>query len=272
MAKQRLKVLITVKTAPIPSKKYDELVCTAGVLEDGTFVRLYPINFRDLPYSQQYDKYQWVEVEAERHTGRDTRKESWRPLGELNLGETLKTNAKKDPTWSERARYVRPDRATSIEALKEKQGVDRTSLGLVKPKEVVDLLVEPDAREWSASMLQALAQGRLWETREKTKKPPQKMPYRFKYHYFCEHPSCKGHKHTIEDWEVSRLFWRLISKGESEEGAVAKVKQKFLDQICSTARDTHFFVGTVLAHGSWLIIGTWWPAKPKVDPQRSLGF
>ena len=69
-----LKILITVKTYPIPSAKYDELVCTAGVKENGNFVRLYPLNFRDLPYSQKYQKYQWIEVEAEKHTGRDNRK------------------------------------------------------------------------------------------------------------------------------------------------------------------------------------------------------
>lgn len=49
--KQKLKVLITVKTYPIPSAKYDELVCTAGVTGAGDFIRLYPINFRDLPFS-----------------------------------------------------------------------------------------------------------------------------------------------------------------------------------------------------------------------------
>lgn len=38
-----LKVLITVKTYPIPSDTYDELVCTAGVTELGDFVRLYPL-------------------------------------------------------------------------------------------------------------------------------------------------------------------------------------------------------------------------------------
>ena len=64
---KRLRVLITVKTYPIPSAKYDELVCTAGVREDGSFVRLYPINFRDLDYSKQYRKYQWIEVAAEKH-------------------------------------------------------------------------------------------------------------------------------------------------------------------------------------------------------------
>ena len=53
-AKQKLRVLITVKTYPIPSSRYDELVCTAGVTETGDLVRLYPINFRDLPFSKQY--------------------------------------------------------------------------------------------------------------------------------------------------------------------------------------------------------------------------
>ncbi len=52
--KEKLKVLITVKTYPIPSAMYDELVCTAGVTESADFVRLYPINFRDLPFSRQY--------------------------------------------------------------------------------------------------------------------------------------------------------------------------------------------------------------------------
>lgn len=51
---RNLRVLITVKTYPIPSSKYDELVCTAGVTEAGDFVRLYPINFLDLPYDKQY--------------------------------------------------------------------------------------------------------------------------------------------------------------------------------------------------------------------------
>ena len=38
--KQQLKVMITVKTYPIPSKKYDELLCTAGVIGNGDFIRL----------------------------------------------------------------------------------------------------------------------------------------------------------------------------------------------------------------------------------------
>lgn len=64
---------------------------TAGVLENGDFVRLYPINFRDLPCNQQYRKYQWVEVDAVRHLGRDARKESYRPNCETlqTVGDTI---------------------------------------------------------------------------------------------------------------------------------------------------------------------------------------
>lgn len=41
------KVLIAVKTYPTLSAKYDELVCTAGFKEDGTWIRVYPIPFRN---------------------------------------------------------------------------------------------------------------------------------------------------------------------------------------------------------------------------------
>lgn len=48
------RVLITVKTYPTISKKYDELVCTAGILEDGTWIRIYPLPFRKLDYENRY--------------------------------------------------------------------------------------------------------------------------------------------------------------------------------------------------------------------------
>src|SRR5687768_7870956 len=76
---RELRILITVKTYPIPSAKYDELSCTAGVTEQGEFIRLYPINYRDLPWDKQFKKYQWIDVVADRHRQRDIRKESWRP-------------------------------------------------------------------------------------------------------------------------------------------------------------------------------------------------
>lgn len=52
----------------------------------------------------------------------------------------------------------------------------------------------------------------------------------------------------IEDWEVGALYWRCVDNGASPEEASTRVKEKFLQELCSADRNTHFYVGTVLAH------------------------
>ena len=258
--RELLKVLIAVKTYPIPSSRYDELVCTAGVTEEGEFIRLYPINFRDLPYSQQYRKYQWIEVEAEKHAGRDFRKESYRPVSDIKLlGEPVPT---KKGDWSERAQYVLLGRAKSMEDLRERQDQDNTSLGIFKPKIVHDLVITPDDPEWRASFLAELRQARLWEDWSKTKEPPRKLPFKFQYTFECDDQRCRHHTMMIEDWEVGALFWKLVDQGDSRGTAAEKVKQKFLNELCGPNRDTHLIVGTILAHPkSWVVIGVFYPKK-----------
>ncbi|MGM0649689.1 MAG: hypothetical protein ACQES1_04170, partial [Bacteroidota bacterium] len=64
----KTKVLITVKTYPTISSKYDELVCTAGFKEDGTWVRIYPVPFRKRSYAEQYKKYDWIELDLVNNT------------------------------------------------------------------------------------------------------------------------------------------------------------------------------------------------------------
>jgi hypothetical protein len=259
--RERLKVLITVKTYPIPSKRYDELVCTAGVTETGEFVRLYPINFRDLPYAQQYKKYQWIEVLAEKHEGRDVRKESYRP--DCNsikiLGERIPSNP---GNWAERAKYVLARKSRSMEDLCEQQKMDRTSLGVFKPKKVNDLVISRDDGEWSPKFLHALRQQRLFEYRQKTLVPPRKVPFKFHYCFECDDARCKGnHRMMIEDWEVGARFWRMVDqRGMSHQEAAEEVRDHFLNSICGSDKDTHFYVGTILAHPTtWVVIGVFYP-------------
>ena len=261
---QRMKVLITVKTYPIPSAKYDELVCTAGVTEEGDFIRLYPINFRDLPFSQQYKKYQWIEVMARKHHGHDSRKESYRPDC-----STLRILGKPIPSqpdnWAARARYVLAKKSDSMEHLYEQQSADRTSLGVFKPKSVEDLLITPDDPDWKPGFKAALQQARLWEDRTVSRNPPRKVPFKFRYRFVCDDPRCRGHHMMIEDWEVGALFWRLVDKGCSHEEAARQVKEKFLSDLCGPRVDTHFFVGTILAHPkTWVVIGVFYP---KLQPR-----
>jgi len=103
MSSEKKKILIVVKTYPTPSTRYREIVCTAGVDEDGNWIRLYPIDYRFIDYSQWYKKYQWIEVEVQKHP-RDPRPESYRPIGNIKI-----ITSKPIPTtnnWAERKRYV----------------------------------------------------------------------------------------------------------------------------------------------------------------------
>jgi hypothetical protein len=76
----------------------------------------------------------------------------------------------------------------------------------------------------------------------------------------------------IEDWEVGALFWRRVDGGDSREAAANKVKQKFLNTLCGADKDTHFLVGTILAHRtSWVAIGVKIrKAKAKATPYPGL--
>ena len=79
------KILILVKTYPTFSKKYFELVCTAGINEKGEWRRIYPVPFRELSDLEQYKKYQWVEMDIERNMS-DPRPESYK----LRAGTAIK--------------------------------------------------------------------------------------------------------------------------------------------------------------------------------------
>lgn len=268
--KEKLEVLITVKTYPIPSKKYDELVCTAGVTGTGDFVRLYPINFRDLPYSQQYKKYQWIRVLAEKHGQRDVRKESYRPACESIevLGDPIPPR----DNWAERAKWVLKKKARSMEALYEQQERDGTSLGIFRPKAITDLSISEDSPDWPPKFLAELRQARLFEYRDKTLVPPRKVPFKFHYHFVCDDPRCRGnHKMMVEDWELGVLFWKLVDKGCSHNDAAQKVRDKFFKELCGPDKDTHFYVGTILAHPrTWVIIGLFYPKVRPMPLFRSL--
>jgi len=75
------KILITVTTYPLPSRSYDELVCTAGILEDGSWIRIYPVPLsflKDLKEDTGFKKYTWIELDV-KERGDDFRPESYSP-------------------------------------------------------------------------------------------------------------------------------------------------------------------------------------------------
>ncbi len=62
------RVLVTVKTYPTLSRRYGETVCTPGIRPDGRWVRIYPVPFRRLEQTEQYKKYDWLDLHLARNT------------------------------------------------------------------------------------------------------------------------------------------------------------------------------------------------------------
>ncbi len=97
------RILITVKTYPTLSAKYGELVCTAGLREDGSWIRIYPVPFRSLEEYQKFEKYRIIEAQVIRNS-KDPRPESHKVNFEsLALTETKLSTA---DNWRERRNWI----------------------------------------------------------------------------------------------------------------------------------------------------------------------
>lgn len=258
------KVLITVMTYPQPSQKHQETVCTAGITESGKWVRLYPIAYRYRPEHQKFRKWQWVEVAlAPWGHGTDQRLESREPdLSTLRtLGEPLSTKG----DWQERRAIIDGMPHYTVKELEALYESDRTSLGIVRPKRVLDLKVTPVKREWPAKYQALWLQLRLFGEQ----KPLRKIPYKFQYVFECE-DSGKPHQVMNEDWELGVLFLKELDRKGSEEAAVQSIRHNFLEVMCREDRDTRFFMGTRHPYNEWLVVGTFWPPKQCQKPLFSL--
>lgn len=259
------KVLITVKTYPTLSAKYEELVCTAGFREDGTWIRIYPVQFRKKAYHEQYGKYQWIEIDLVKNDS-DFRPESYRPVThdtEIKIIGSIPTDG---DAWMERRKFVLNKVYFSLTELiaEAKDRNIETSLAVFKPTKVLDFIWESVDREWDEKKLAALRQYNLFEPdAENRLEVVKKLPYKFSY-VFSDN---QGKESTImiEDWEVGALFWNMLKKLGSEEEACKAVKVKYFDNFAMT-KDLHFYLGTsaqfhLVAPNPFLIIGTFHPKK-----------
>lgn len=264
------KVLITVKTYPTLSAKYDELVCTAGFREDGTWIRIYPVPFRKKTYNEQYKKYDWIEVDLVKNDG-DFRPESYRPYShdsEIKIVGHIDT----EQNWEERKNIclgkIYYNLAELIAEAKDKNL--GTSLAVFKPTEILDFTAEPTEKNWDKDKLAKLSQLNLFETSTEGKfEVVKKLPYKFSY-VFKDNQGKKSQL-MIEDWETGQLYWNCLARHEgNEEKAIADVRKKYLDDFAKT-KDLHFFLGTTqqyhnVAPNPFIIIGTFHPKK-EIQPR-----
>ena len=265
----KTKVLITVKTYPTISGKYEELVCTAGFLEDGTWIRIYPIQFRKKSFDEQYKKYDWIEIDLVKNIS-DFRKESFRPFSydsEIKIIEHLDTKS----NWFLRKKIVLKDKVyTDMDALilEAKDKNIKTSLAVFKPTKIVEFTHEEVKREWDKNKLKKIKLKKscnlFANEQEDLFEFVKKLPYKFSY-IFVDSKGKKS-KLMIEDWEIGQLYWNCINRHQGNESkAVEDVKKKYFDDFAIT-KDLHFFLGTSkkfhsIAKNPFMIIGIFYPKK-----------
>ena len=263
------KILITVKTYPNLSTSYDELVCTAGVLEDGSWIRLYPIPFRRMGDEKQYKKYDWIEIDVQKNK-QDMRPESFTPNW-----ETIKKLDHIDTkyNWRSRKAVVLRNIHEKLTELINLAHENKLSLTVFKAKRFIAFTPEKipvaehgEYRQKMGTILESRKQMKLMDDGLKDIEPVSKPDYRFYYEF--EDRNGKTSRMMIEDWEIQALYRNCLSRKGNKAQALEDVCKKYWDDFAIT-KDLYVILGTTLefhrrkAKNPFTIIGTFTPKKEK---------
>lgn len=256
------RVLITVRTYPVPANKGAETSCTAAITDSGKWIRLFPVPWRSLPRDKQFRRYQWIEAELKRARG-DARPESHNiSVDTIKLREFVPTTN----DWAERKAILKPLIRPSMCAIrKERDEKEQPTLGLFRPKAISRLTISPaNPPDWTPAQRAILSQKSFGFDAKAPKEELEKIPFDFFYEFVCDDPGCRGHKMSCTDWEMAEAYRRWKSDyGDGWEGAFRqRFEREMIDRF-----DTHFYVGTMHGHPrTWIIVGLFYPTKPKPLP------
>jgi hypothetical protein len=272
----RKKILITVTTYPLPSRSYDELVCTAGVMENGDWIRIYPVPLSfliDLKGTGRMRnvKYTWIELDLKKRLD-DFRPESYSPLNydfkDIVIGDRINT----DGNWYERKQYcLRNIYTNKNKLLEDSKAPKNISLATFKPTKVLGVECKEDDREWRDEWKELRKQGDLFETVKPIETLIPKLPFKFFYRFLDDEGN--ESKLMIEDWEIGALHWNCLKNADGNENtALRKVKEQYEDNFIQH-KDLYFFLGTTKRwhsrrmHNPFVIIGVFYP---KIELQERL--
>ena len=259
------KVLITARTYPTPARKGVEVSCTAGITEEGEWIRLFPIPYRFLDADKRFTKYQTIEARVKRSS--DPRAESYEI--DIDSIDILEDPLPTTNYWQSRKDRIFPLKVSSLCELRRlrQENVHHPTLGLFKPKEVSKFEIQPEKNpDWTTTELERLTQTAFFENTPS--EPLEKVPYKFYYRFKCEDSECNGHNLSCTDWELGQSYRRWRDKYGPDDWKRAFRKKYEYEMIAEN--DLHFHVGTVRLHpDSWIIVGLFYPRK---SPPRLPGF
>lgn len=262
----RERVLIVVRTYPVPSRKSVEVSCTAGVTRTGNWIRLFPIPYRFMQLDKRFRKYQEIDVEIVK-APHDKRPESFR-INDLDsidivVSDPLPTKNHWEARWNRVGHLLRCCMCCIEE---ERRANGSPTLGFFKPAELGGIEIEETNDQWADDELAKLRQFTLWG--EAPHQELEKIPFRFKYRYRCPHERCNGHSQSCTDWEMGQSYRKW--KNEYGDDWERAFHQKYEEEMIHK-NDTHFFVGNMHQHpASWLVVGLWYPRKGPRQPSMLL--
>ncbi|MEU9830817.1 hypothetical protein AB0D67_04665 [Streptosporangium sp. NPDC048047] len=257
-------MLITVKAAPNPSETYGETVCVAALnldLDNPGWIRLYPINYRELDGDSRFGKYDIVTLEARPNTS-DPRAESWRPrIDSLVVERHIKGWDRRMPYLED---YVEESMCELIQAVRRRPGA--RSLAAIRPKEILGIDIERHpgwTAEEQGKIDRYVNQLGLFDSEPRT--ALQAPRFKGWYRYRCHTATCGTHRQGIFDWEFVALQRRFDDRDDA--GVEQVVRERFWDLMCAPDRDTIFYVGNQQAHPrSFIVLGVVYPRRPKPGP------
>ncbi|HMQ70091.1 MAG TPA: hypothetical protein PKA90_14005 [Ignavibacteria bacterium] len=264
-----MKILITVIAYPLPSRSYDELVCTAGFDENRNWVRIYPVPLKFLKGLKKEGKmesykYTWIEIDLKERTD-DFRPESYSPVKydfkDVNILKTIGTHN----SWHERKSICLNNVYTNIKKLiEDSKEPKNVSLAVFKPAEILEFIPEEDSRDWKDEWKRLRNQTDLFGGNE-PEKMISKIPYKFYYRFKDDEGNVS--KLMIEDWELGSLYWKCLERANNDEvETLKKVKQKYFDEFLKK-KDIYLFLGTTKqwhqrrANNPFVIVGVFYPPK-----------
>jgi predicted nuclease of predicted toxin-antitoxin system len=260
----RKKILIVAKTYPTRSKKYTELVCTAGVDAEGNWYRIYPIPTKTLKDYEGLKKYTWIDAEITKDTS-DSRPESYKiNVSNMKLLHTLDSKN----NWQYRKDIVLKSKIyrSLEEIISLANDTNELSLCLFKPTKFLHIrfenkeiqnFSEQEKKEFKNANVSLFEHSSSCEV--EFDMMPQ-LPYSIKMVF--EDREGKESKMNILDWEISQLYWNL-SRSNSEKETKAKIKNKLESLI---EKDLYLCLGTMKQMHGWTsnpftIIGLFYPPK-----------
>lgn len=234
----REEAIVIVKAAPRLGNKYGETVCTAGVTHDHQWVRLYPVTFRRLDKSKQFDRWDVIQYSCQPNPA-DRRIESRKlDLESLSIGGTLPAK--------DRFALVEPMIRNSLDAELEAG----RSLAFIRPtirKLTIEKKPQAEFEAEKAEFDRYASQGDLFLGSTKAYTP---CPYRFIYEYEIK----DGKRHsTCQDWETEATFFHWQKQyGEAE--ALKRMHMRWSEEL--PAKGLLFAMGThSLYPSTWLLNG-----------------